>query len=66
MKTLEYISDDTIVFMHDMGHGRNYYDAVFKWYEEIERAGSLIAMRRRKGVKRPTKEDFTTYKHKPQ
>ena len=61
LKALEYISDDTIVFIHDMNPRRKYYDAVFKWYEEIERADSLVAMRRRKGVKRPTKEEITIY-----
>jgi FkbM family methyltransferase len=65
LKALEYITDDTIVFMHDMGPKRKYYDAVFKWYDEVQRAGSLVAMRRRKGVKRPTKEEFTIYKYKP-
>ena len=65
LKALDYITDDTVVFLHDMRSRRPYYNAVFKWYEEIKRAGSLVAMRRRKGVLRPTKEEFKKYKYKP-
>jgi hypothetical protein len=65
LKALDYITDNTVVFMHDMNPRRTYYDAVFKLYKEIERAGSVVAMRRRKGVLRPTEEEFTTYKHQP-
>ena len=65
LKALDYITDDTVVFLHDVRSRRPYYNAVFKWYEEIKRAGSLVAMRRRKGVLRPTKEEFKKYKYKP-
>ena len=65
LKALDYITDDTVVFMHDMGPLRTYYDSVFKWYKEIKRADSLVAMRRRKNVLRPTEEEFKKYKYKP-
>ena len=65
LKALDYITDDTVVFMHDMGPRRTYYDSVFKWYKEIKRADSLVAMRRRKNVLRPTEEEFKKYKYKP-
>jgi len=65
LRALDYITDDTIVFMHDMNHDRTYYNAVFKWYKEVKRAGKLVAMRRRKDVVRPTEEEFLKYKQKP-
>lgn len=56
MKTLDFIRDDTVVFIHDANAKRQYYNVLFKWYEEIGRAASLVAMRRKKGVTRPSKE----------
>ena len=65
LRALDYITDETIVFIHDMNSQRTYYNAVFKWYKEVKRAGKLVAMRRRKDVLRPTEEELKKYKYKP-
>lgn len=65
LKALDFITDETVVFLHDMNGRRTYYNAVFKWYKEIDRSGSLVAMRRRKNVSRPTLEEYNHYKQKP-
>jgi len=67
LRALDYITDDTIVFLHDHIIGkRDYYTPIFKWYEEIKRVHTLVAMRRRKGVARPTEEEFMTFKLQPE
>lgn len=65
MRALDYIRDDTVVFLHDVGKLRPYYDVVYKWYDVIERAESLIAMRRKTNTPRPTKEEFMKYQNMP-
>jgi hypothetical protein len=65
LKALEYIRDDTVVLLHDLYARRVGYADVFKWYDEIGRAHSLVAMRRKKNVPLPDKETFYKYKSQP-
>ena len=46
-------SGTSVVFMHDM-YPRRHYDAVFKWYDEVQRTGSLVALYKDNHIRKTT------------
>jgi hypothetical protein len=70
LKALDYIRDDTIVFLHDVNSKRPYYKRLFDeetgWYDVVENSSSLIALKRRKNRTRPSKNVTDYFKNKPQ
>ena len=47
-----------------MNDRRAHCKAVLKWHEDIERAGTLVALCRKNGVQRQTPEEEFTTSHK--
>ena len=60
---LDYIREDTVVFMHDFQ--RSIYHVVLQWYDEIKRVDSLVALKMKAGVERPKKEIMEKYQNDP-
>ena len=60
---LDYITDDTVVFIHDFQ--REEYRVVLEWYDTIDQVDALIALKRKKNVARPTLDILNTYKNRP-
>jgi len=60
---LDYIKDETVVFIHDFG--RKEYHVVHEWYNVIEQVGALVALKRKKEVVRPSTDILHKYKRTP-
>lgn len=68
MISLDYIKDSTVVFMHDVSDtpSREVYKTVYKWYDVIAQVDTLVAMRRKKDVPRPSKQELRWWEMKPE
>jgi len=61
---LDHIKDETVLFIHDFSD-RPEYHAVFEWYDEVEHVDRLVALKRKKGVARPSTNIMQQYKMTP-
>jgi hypothetical protein len=50
LKSLEYVSDGSVVLIHDFFDRSPIYDAVLKYYDIIDRADTLVVLSRKKVV----------------